>query len=247
MVKNYFERTYHLRTSDFDMRNRIFPSSVLDLFQDTAGEHASLLGVGYSALEKRRLCWMISRVTYRIIKQPRLFSDVLVKTWPIESKRIEFDRDFLVCDSEGETLIVGSTQWIILDVTDRSAPKIVPARGFDLGLDEYLTERAIEKPFSRIAPTFETDSPEYLTRSSYTDIDTNGHVNNIRYASFVLNALSLPPEKEITAFRLDFIKEIAHGAPIRITHREDDGVILCRGESGNGDLGLSFIARLEVK
>ena len=248
MKSNFFERTYHLRTSDFDMRSRIFPSSVFDLFQDTAGEHASSLGLGFSDLSPKNLCWMLSRATYRVLKQPRIFSDVLVKTWPIESKRIEFDRDFAVYTPEGELRIVGSSQWVILDITDRSAPKLVPARGFDMGLEEYLTERSMEKPFPRIAPGFETDSEEYLTKSSYTDIDTNGHVNNIRYSTFVLNALDLPPEKEIVSFRLDFIKEIVDGAPIRITHRVEDNCILCRGESGNNrEFGLSFIARLELK
>ena len=248
MKTNYLERTYRLRTSDFDMRSRIFPSSVLDLFQDTAGEHASALGVGYTDLRPKNLCWMLSRVIYRVIKQPKLFSDVTVKTWPIESKRIEFDRDYAVYDKSGELLIVGSSQWVVLDVTERSSPKIVPARGFDMGINEYVTERSMEKPFQRIAPSFETDSDAYVTRSGYTDIDTNGHVNNIRYSTFVLNALDLPPDKEISSFRIDFIKEIADGAPIKITHKSENGVILCRGESGTDEnMNLSFISRLEIK
>ena len=81
--KNFLERTYHLRTSDFDMRSRIFPSAVLDLFQDTAGEHASSLGVGYTDLKDKNLCWMLSRVAYRVLKQPKLFSDVSVKKNPV--------------------------------------------------------------------------------------------------------------------------------------------------------------------
>lgn len=248
MNLNYLERRYHLRTSDFDMRSRIFPSSVLDLFQDTAGEHAAALGIGYRDLSTKKLCWMLARVAYRVIKQPRLFSDVVVKTWPIESRRVEFDRDYAVYDESGELLIVGSSQWVVLDVTDRESPRIVPARDFGMGLDEYITERAMEKPFVRIAPSFETEDEAYFTQSSYTDIDTNGHVNNIRYSSFVLNALDLPPEKEITSFRLDFIKEILDGAPIKITHRTDDKIILCRGESDGGSgFATSFIARLEIK
>lgn len=230
------------------MRSRIFPSSVLDLFQDTAGEHASSLGIGYTDLRPKNLCWMLSRVAYRILKQPKLFSDVTVKTWPIESKRIEFDRDYAVYDENGETLIVGSSQWVILDITNRESPKIVPARGFDMGIGEYISERSMEKPFPRIAPGFETVGDGYFTKSGYTDIDTNGHVNNIRYSTFVLNALDLPPEKEIISFRIDYIKEILDGEPIKITRKTEDGVILCRGEAGVGDLASTrFISRLEIK
>ena len=248
MNSAYLERTYHLRTSDFDMRSRILPAAVLDLFQDTAGEHATALRIGYLDLRDRNLCWMLSRVTYRVIKQPKIFSDVVVRTWPLESKRIEFDRDYAVYNTDGELLIVGSSQWVILDVTDRESPRIVPARGFEMNIPEYRTERSMEKPFKRIAPTFETDSEPYFTKSCYTDIDTNGHVNNIKYSNFVLNALDLPPEKEITSFRIDFIKEIMDGDPIKVTYKREDSVILCRGESQSksGDFATNFIASLEI-
>lgn len=248
MITNFLERTYHLRTSDFDMRSRIFPSAVLDLFQDTAGEHAASLRIGYTDLMEKNLCWMLSRVTYRVLKQPRLFSDVVVRTWPIESKRVEFDRDYSIHDTNGDCLILGSSQWVILDITDRHRPRIVPARGFNMNLEEYVTERALEKPFPRLTPAFETDGAPYITRSGYTDIDTNNHVNNIRYASFALNAVDLPPEREILSFRIDFIKEILEGAEIKIFHRDDGGVILCRGESeAAGEHFTNFTVKIETK
>lgn len=248
MIQNYLERTYHLRTSDFDMRNRIFPAAVLDLFQDTAGEHATSLGVGYYDLRDKKLCWMLSRVRYEVLRQPAIFSDVTVRTWPVESKRIEFDRDYTVFDKDGQSLIKGSSQWVILDITDREHPKIVPARGFDLGVDEYITERAIERPFPRFVPNFTTDSEPYFTRSGYTDIDTNGHVNNIKYSNFILNALDLPAECEISSFRLDFIKEILDGDRIKVTYAHDGSDIICKGESGTEDASVTnFIARLTVK
>ena len=246
MPQNYLERTYHLRTSDFDMRSRIFPASVLDLFQDVAGEHASRLGIGYSALSKKNMCWMLSRVTYTVINQPELFSDVTVRTWPIESKRIEFDRDYSIHSADGRLLILGSSQWVILDVSDREHPRIVPARGFDMNIGEYVTDRALDKPFPRFTPMFETDSAEYLTKSAYTDIDTNGHVNNIKYSNFILNALDLPPEKEITSFRIDYVKEIMDGDTVCVTYKEENGVILCKGRI-SGCEAANFISRIETK
>ena len=246
MPQNYLERTYHLRTSDFDMRSRIFPAAVLDLFQDAAGEHASSLGIGYSDLSKKNMCWMLSRVRYTVIKQPALFSDVTVRTWPIESRRIEFDRDYSIHSADGQLLVLGSSQWVILDVSDREHPKIVPARGFNMMLDEYVTERALDKPFPRFTPMFDTDSAEHITQSAYTDIDTNGHVNNIKYSNFILNALDLPPEKEIGSFRIDYLKEIMDGDTVSVTFKEEDGVILCKGRT-SGSETANFISRIEIK
>ena len=226
------------------MRNRILPASVLDLFQDAAGEHAASLGVGYYNLMPENKCWMILRTRYEVIRQPKLFSDVTVRTWPIESRRIEFDRDYIMYDSEGQELIKGTSQWAILDVSDREKPQLIMARNYDLGLDEYLPERALEGRFERIAPNFEVEGSPYVTQSGYTDIDTNGHVNNIKYANFILNAISLPHEAEITSFRIDYLKEIISGEEISISTKKEGDAIICRGESGDK---VSFTAKLTVK
>lgn len=244
MKQNFLERTYHLRTSDFDMRNRILPSSILDLFQDAAGEHANSLGVGYYDLLPENKCWMILRTRYEVIKQPHLFSDVTVRTWPVESRRIEFDRDYVMYDKDGNELIKGTAQWAILDVSDREKPQLVMARSFDLGLEEYLPERALEGRFERLAPNLAVDGDPYVTKSGYTDIDTNGHVNNIKYANYILNALNLPAEAEISAFRIDYLKEIMSGREIKISSHADGNAIICRGESGDT---VNFTAKITIK
>lgn len=244
MKQNYLERKYHLRTSDFDMRSRILPSSVLDLFQDVAGEHAKALGVGYYDLLPEHKCWMILRLRYEVIEQPKMFSSVIVKTWPVESKRIEFDRDYVISDTEGNVLIKGTSAWAIIDVSDRQKPALVMAKDFDLGLDEYIADRALEGRFERLAPKFEADGEPFVTKSGYTDIDTNGHVNNIKYANFILNALDLPSEKEIAAFRIDFLREILSGNEINIYSKADGDTVICRGES---ESTVNFTAKLTLK
>ena len=244
MKQNYLERKYHLRTSDFDMRNRILPASVLDLFQDAAGEHAKTLGIGYYDLLPENKCWMILRSRYEVVKQPKIFSSVIVKTWPIESRRIEFDRDYVVTDTEGNILIKGTSSWAILDVFNRDRPSLVMAKDFDLGIDEYIEERALEGKFERLAPKFQADGAPAITRSGYTDIDTNGHVNNIKYANFILNALNLPADKEISSFRIDYLREMMSGAEIRIYSKAEGDTVICRGES---DESVNFTAKLTLK
>ena len=90
---NFLERVYHLRTSDFDLHSHILPSSVLDLFQDVAGEHAAKIGIGREDLLPLQRCWMILKTQYRVLRQPALFSDVTVRTWPLESHRVDFGRE----------------------------------------------------------------------------------------------------------------------------------------------------------
>ena len=85
-----------------------------------------------------------------------------------------------------------------------------------------------------------------LHTACYTDLDSNGHVNNIKYADFILNAVPLPPDAEVEAFRIDYMKELRFGADMALTHAvsEDGKTLLCRGES-NGS--VNFVARLTLK
>ena len=244
MKQNYLERKYHLRTSDFDMRSRILPSSVLDLFQDAAGEHAKMLGVGHESFSADNKCWMILRLRYEVVRQPKMFSSVFVKTWPVESRRIEFDRDYTITDADGNLLIKGTSAWAILDIADREKPSLVMAKDFDLGLEEYIPDRALEGRFERLAPKFEADGAPFTAKTGYTDIDTNGHVNNIKYANFILNALRLPADKEIAAFRIDYLKEVMSDSEIDIYSKAENDTVVCRGESGGA---INFTAKLTLK
>lgn len=252
---NLIVKDYPLRVSDFDKHNRILPSAVLDIFQDVAGVHAKMLAISGPELLERGLCWMLTRVRYEILRQPELYQTVSVKTWPIESRRIELDRDFEVNSESGELIIRGSSQWVVMDITDRSAPKLVPARVFEFGLEEYVSTRAFERAFGRaVYNGIECDRP-YVCRSRYTDLDMNGHVNNIKYADLTLSAIEDTLNGgEIVDFRIDYVKEILEGDEIAIhtsTEQNDDGTlaITCRGEAnGNAvNFGVRCTAKLSGK
>ena len=251
-IPNFITKNYPLRVSDFDRNNKILPSSVLDIFQDVAGIHAEMLGISGPQILERSLCWMITRGRYEVVKQPKLYQTVVVKTWPVESRRIELDRDYEIRSEDGELLIKGTSQWVVMDITDRSAPKLVPARDFDIGLDEYVTDRAFEGAFTRVVyKSVECDEP-YLCRSGYTDLDMNGHVNNVKYSSFALNAIAreLSASTEISGVRIDYVKEVLEGDVLKIHHtvkENEDGTLefLCRGatDAAPVNFGVKFTVR----
>ena len=251
-IPNLITKNYPLRVSDFDRNNKILPASVLDIFQDVAGVHAEMLGISGPQILEKNLCWMITRGRYEVIKQPRLYQNVVVKTWPVESRRIELDRDYEICAEDGELLIKGTSQWVVMDITDRSSPKLVPARDFEIGLDEYVTERTFERAFTRaVYNNIESDEP-YLCRSGYTDLDMNGHVNNVKYASFALNAIAheLPAGAEICDFRIDYTKEVLEGDVLKIHHAKSENedsslTFTCRGATDGTP--VNFGVKLTVK
>ena len=47
-----YKRQFNLRINDFDCHDNILMSTVLDLFQGVAGDHANLLGIGFEEFKK---------------------------------------------------------------------------------------------------------------------------------------------------------------------------------------------------
>ena len=65
-----------------DRWGRMRPSALLEIMQETAGDHAALLGVGRDVLAPRGLFWAIVRQTIEINRLPGIGETVLAETWP---------------------------------------------------------------------------------------------------------------------------------------------------------------------
>ncbi len=228
---NKLDVNYYLRTSDFDMKSRIHPAAVLDLFQDVAGYHAIRLGCGFDDMIKKNLLWMVTRVRFSLIKMPKKNSYVKVSTWPLEPNRVLFQRDYCVNDEEGNPLIIGSSEWAAVDCEKR---KLAPTAGVYPKELCYLTQRTYEGRLPRLHD-FEQEGEGIDIVPSFSDIDCNGHVNNIKYALFVVNAVNPDENKVISDFQIDYHKEIQPGERVTLYHKREGNTVFAKGVNSLGD------------
>lgn len=228
-MKGVFKAAFNLRMSDFDCRKKLLPGAVLDIFQEVAGLHSELLGVGFEDMLKNELIWVLVKVRYKVLNEPRLHQRVLVKTWPLPPERISYRREYEICDEEGHPLILGSSEWVAVHSTRR---RIMPAKAiYNLREEEFYTRLCFEEKGTKIKP-FETVDNGFEICPRYCDIDLNGHVNNTKYANFVMDALS--PERAIKAFQIDYHKEVFAGCDLKIhtTSYEDYTIAIGKNNSG---------------
>ena len=113
------EKEYYLRTSDFDCRGKIKISSILDLFQDIAGDHAQKIGIGMETMLEKKLIWVLSKLKLQIFGDVGLYSSVKAKTWPLPPTRIGFIREYLIMDDDGNILIKGTSEWVVVNSETR--------------------------------------------------------------------------------------------------------------------------------
>ena len=240
-MNKIFKKDYHLRLSDFDKYNRIKPAAVLELFQDAAGDHANELGIGRENMLSRSLFWVIVRVKFRIISNPKSSDRVTVITWPIEPRRLCYPREFCIVNEEGERLVEGSSDWAILNCERR---RLVAVENLYPFTDGYHSELIFGERAPGV-PNFEaSDEPRIIT-PGFSDIDHNNHVNNTRYANYVMDAIAPDENEVLELFQIDYRKEVTEGTTLRLYSQREENVILSRGVCDSGD--VMFACRLEYK
>ncbi len=238
MVKGIWDKKYNLRGSDFDRFSQIKPSAVLDLFQDVAGVHSNELGIGFRDMLEKKLLWVVMKVKYQVIKRPEIYQNVIMRTWPKEPRRIDFEREYLILNEDNEVLIKGTSQWAVISSETR---KLAKAKDLYVNIESFCEDSNFDEKLKRL-PVIEEGESTYKVNSAFSQIDTNGHVNNIVYADYVLNAVSSDKPLNIEEFQMDFHKEIMCGDTTDILLREDGRQILVKGVQGEN---LMFTCRIE--
>ena len=240
-MEKAFEKEYSLRISDYDCHKRLQPASILDLFQDAAARHAETMGVGFDAMIVSKHIWVLVKVKFQVVKNPPMFAKVKVRTWPLNPQKFSFTREYLMMDESGEILVKGSSEWVVMHSEKR---RLVPAIDAYPSTEGHLDEKVFEDDFVKLADFEPTDEGVELS-SKYSQIDINGHVNNIQYANFVLDNIEGIENKEIDTFRIDFNREVRPDSILRVYCVEENNVINAKGIS-DGSV-KNFACRITFK
>lgn len=236
-----FEKEFYLRTSDFDCRMELQPAAILDLFQDVAGEHARALGIGRDVMIANQLIWVIVKVRYRILATPKQFDRVRVKTWPLPPRRSLFQREYKIMAEDGTPLVLGSSEWVVIHAERR---RLMPVGDIYPLKDGFLEERNFEDGFVRLTD-FEGEGEAHTILPRFSELDVNGHVNNTKYANYVLDTVSPADGEHIAEFAIEYHREVQPDHPLSLSKRREDGQIDVKGTDPEG--ARMFTARITLR
>ncbi|MBE5742063.1 MAG: hypothetical protein E7360_01940 [Clostridiales bacterium] len=235
-----YEKKYDLRVSDFDKNDNMRPFGVLDLFQTVADKHASILKIGFNELIAEDLVWVLLRTRYDVIN-PIGFgeSEVTVKTWPHKAGRVDFDRDYQIDKADGRVGIIASSKWCIINVKTR---KIVFGKGVSYPEDEYYPQVNYPDGLKKLADFDILSAEKKEGFAGESALDHNGHVNNAKYAEFILDAVPLLDGEKIKSFEINYINEMQVGN-YQLYFKKEGNKRLIKGFFGEKE---SFRAEIET-
>lgn len=181
-----YSEKYKLRESDFDFNDNMRASAYLDIFQTVAAKHATLLGMGFEEMAKINIAWVVTKIKFDCFATLYPGMTITAETYPHPKGIVDYTRDFYLYDEKGTLVAKGTSQWVHIDFKERKIVK--PAADFD---GEFTDKYAYEnKRIERLHPG--KNPPVYSHTIQRSELDHNGHTNNIKYADIVFNSFNLP-------------------------------------------------------
>ncbi|GFE62177.1 acyl-[acyl-carrier-protein] thioesterase [Geobacter sp. AOG2] len=185
MEQRIFTKDFPVRYHELDSCGNLRVATLLNYLQDTAGMHATTLGVAMADLRKLGLTWVLSRIHLVAARYPRAGETVTVRTWPATRQEIFTCREFELYDDHGACVARATSSWAVVNVATRRPVRL------EGNLPPYpLTpQRAVDDDFSPLPPFPEAATTEMGFRVLRSDLDMNHHVNNTIYAGWALEAV----------------------------------------------------------
>ena len=185
---------YRVRSYECTPEGVLRAPELLNYLQETASENARVLGFDFPVFDEAtgaRGAWVLAQMRIRIDRYPRWRETVLVDTFPWGARALTANRDFAVSLEDGTPCAVATTRWMLIDPATRKPVRLPASVGaVDAGLDPVFGPA---DAFSRLrwpdAPAAAEEPPPQAYRVMRSQIDLNGHVNNVHYANWMLESV----------------------------------------------------------
>ncbi len=167
--------------------------ALANFFQEAAGEHAALLGIGMAALAPQGRTWMLSRMDIRVDASPKPGDLVEVRTWPAGTKGIFALRDLMLSDAASGTVLARAVYaYLVVDLAARRPLRPDRCFGTELpyGADPHpVPDFDFSIPAVQGSPGEIEGGEAFSMQAASRHIDYNGHVNNAYLVDWLADAV----------------------------------------------------------
>jgi len=221
------DRNYNIHYYEVDIHKKALITSIIDYLGDMAMYQSEILGVGIDHLKESKMAWVLYKWDITIELYPLLNESIKVKTFAYSFKKFYAYRKYEIIDIEGKKIGYASSVWILIN-TDRRRPIRITKDMYEVyGIDES-NDASIE--IEDIKSINEVHS-EKCFQVRYSDIDTNMHVNNVKYVAWALETVpkDVVLNCELKNIKVTYEKETTYGETIKVSTEviREESKIIC--------------------
>ena len=198
--------TFMVDPFDTDCQNRLSWSVLGTRILSAATHHARRRGFDRFEKDGIPYLWVLSRMIIEVDHWPKVHETYQLSTWIKNYYRYFTDRYFYILDSKGEIIGRVLTIWAMINSQTRMPEelKTIFGNGFDqyIHIDDTVT-------FQRSRIRVKQPAIETWRDTFYSDLDTNGHVNSIRYIELLLDSLptALTTTRPVRRIEMEYCAE----------------------------------------
>jgi medium-chain acyl-[acyl-carrier-protein] hydrolase len=205
-----YSRKYLVHYYELDAKRRLSLPSLIHYFEDLAMLNSEAEGLTLDYYDKNEKGWMLFKWDIKVTRYPVFNEVVLVTTHPSAFKNFLANREYKIFSSKGEQIAEAQSVWLFVNTKSRR-PLRVPEEmytKFDVNIES-------EAYFDKLEDLPAINEGKYSLKINIhnSDIDTNQHVNNVRYVDWAME--SLPKDftdgNTVKRIQVNYKKELNFG------------------------------------
>lgn len=195
MADTFGEYVFRVRSYECGVTGCVSLPSICNYLQEAASLNAAELGFSKSDFNAAGddISWVLTRLRVKMTRYPHWNTKIKVFTYPRGGRKIVAWRDFILFDENDAVIGVATSEWMIINLATRKVtalPESVFAAANTVRAPVLGSE-----PFSKFKfPQSAENNPasiypvlEFTAQNS--QIDLNGHVNNVHYIEWMLEPI----------------------------------------------------------
>lgn len=239
-----WKESYAIRSHLVNLQRKLGLFSALNLLQDAGWEHAAALELDFNRGKPQSLGWVLTRQKLVMEKWPAWGDRIEVHTWLRAPTGAFLYRDFEVFHEERK-IGEASSSFVTMDLATRKLVK----QDWSGHRGLFRASGALGLEPAKIPPLEHAESlASFRVRNS--DLDVNEHVNNTRYAQWILDALPSDHLRSahVREYEINFLSEAKSGDEITVQRAASwtPENIVFQGMRG-ADQKVVFVARIEAR
>lgn len=205
-MESKFKCEYQIQYRDIDCNKKLKFASLLYLFQEASMLHGEVVGRGLDDLYKMNLTWVTLGWNIKVVKMPKYMQNVIVYTWTNSPSGASVIRQFKMEDMDGNVLAYAEDKFVLFDISKRKLLRISSEIVESYNPDD---ERTTHEEFPKLKELSEYNLSKEM-EIQIRDVDTNKHVNNIKYVEYILEFIPLEEQEKILSMNINYKKEMIY-------------------------------------
>lgn len=203
--------------SDLDSTSQMSLSAMMNAIQDCVNINSESIGRGIDYLMSVGRTWFAIGWNIKIKRLPKMFENIVVKTWPYEFGTSMGFRNVIIEDAEGEVIVCADSIWTLVDLKTGRPIKITEedSKGYE------LEERYPMEPMSRKIKYPNETKPVDSVTVKKSNVDYNGHMSNGEYIKLACEYI--PDDVVVTGIRVEYKNQSRYGELLNVSeYREEN-------------------------